>query len=185
MISIKNDQFMMGQSMMIALDVDAFLFDKLLSLSDAGFSVVELNGLESSLFTNLSAAFPQLCIGVGSIVSIQQLEEAYLAGAHFATSPGFLPELVQTADIYSMNYIPGVATPSEAMHALSLGCEQVRPYPATFSFCSLLNNLLPSLRLFPADIDPSQAAQFLHLPSVSAVSVLNPEISQLRRPEVV
>lgn len=185
MTSIRNDHFMRGQSMMIALDVDAFLFDKLLNLSDAGFTVVELHGLEFSLLTNISAAFPHLCIGLGSIVSIQQLEEAYLAGAHFATSPGFLPELVQTADIYSMNYIPGVATPSEAMHAFSIGCQQVRPYPATFSLCSLLNNLLPSLRLFPADIEPSQAAQFLHLASVSAVSVLNPELSQLRRPEVV
>ena len=131
------------QSFIISFDVDALLFSKLQEVSDAGFSVVEVNGLESSLLTSILEAYPHLRVGVGSVLNTQQLEEAYLAGAHFATSPGFLPELVQTAEVYSMNYLPGVATPSEAMHAFALGCQHVRPYPATYEFCSLLNRTFP------------------------------------------
>ena len=169
-----------NQSIIITLDVDGFLLDKLQQIADTGFSVVEINCVDQRLLTNVIHKFPRLRIGAGNIVTTQQLEDCYQAGVHFATSPGFLPEIAQTAGIYSINYLPGVATISEAMHALSLGCQQVRPFPADLAFCTLLNKYIPLLRLFPAEIEWDEVEHFLNLPAVSAVSIINPERKQLQ-----
>lgn len=173
------DKLIGAQSIIITLDVDTFFFDKLKQIAQAGFSVVEINSLDTKILKQALNKFPMLRIGAGNVITTQQLEDCYLAGVHFATSPGFLPEIAQTAAIYSINYLPGVATPSEAMHAMALGCQHVRPFPATLAFCALLNKCLPLLRLFPAEIEWEEAEHFLNLPSVAAISISNPEIKQL------
>ncbi len=174
------DKLMGTQSVMITLDVDALLFEKIKQISDAGFTMVEINSTEPSILQKVLHDFPALRIGAGNIINTQQLQDSCNAGVHFATSPGFLPAIAQTAAIYSMHYLPGVATLSEAMHAISLGCQHVRPFPARLSFCTLLNKCLPLLRLFPAEVEWDEAEHFLNLPSVAAVSLLNPEMSVLQ-----
>lgn len=174
------DKLIGVQSIIITLDVDAYLFEKLKHISQTDFSVVEINSFDQKILNKALQDFPTLRIGAGNIITTQQLEDCYQAGVHFATSPGFLPEIAQTASIYSINYLPGVATASEAMHAMSLGCQHVRPFPASLSFCTLLNKCLPLLRLFPAEIEWEEAEHFLNLPSVAAVSITNPEIKQLQ-----
>jgi len=167
------------QSLIITLDVDASLFTQLEHIQDAGFSVVELNNAEPAILIDALKTYPSLRLGVSNIINTDQLEKAQEAGAHFGSSPGFMPSLIQTANIYNFHYLPGVATPSEAMQATALGCQHVRPLPATLSFCTLLNKYLPNLRLFPADVRQEEAEQLLKLDSVSAVSVLNPDIKHL------
>ena len=174
------DKLMGTQSIIITLDVDALLFEKLKHICDAGFSVVEINCIEPTLLKKIVDDFPMLQIGSGNITTVQQLEECHAAGVHFITSPGFLPAIAQTATLYSINYLPGIATFSEAMHAIELGCRNVRPFPAHLAFCTHLNKCLPLLRLYPADIEWEDAEHFLNLPSVAAVSILNPEFKQLQ-----
>ena len=78
-----------------------------------------------------------------------------------------------------MNYLPGVATISEAMAAMSIGYRQVKPFPANLAFCTLLNKCLPELNLYPAEIEWDEAEHFLNLPAVSAISIHNPDKKQL------
>ncbi len=174
------DKLIGSQSIIITLDVDTFLFDKLKQIVSAGFSMVEINSAEPTLFKKALTDFPMLRIGAGNIISSQQLEDCHQAGIHFVTSPGFLATLAQTAEIYSINYLPSIATVSEAMQALATGCSHVRVYPAQLNLCSLLNKSLPLLRLFPAEIEWDEAEHFLNLPAVAAVSILNPEVKQLK-----
>jgi len=174
------DKLIGSQSIIITLDVDALLFDRLQQIAQTDFSVIEINCVEQALLSKVLHDFPTLRIGAGNIIDTHQLEICYQAGAHFVTSPGFNPAIAQTANIYSINYLPGVATISEAMQAMSMGCQHVRPYPANLSFCTLLNKCLPLLRLFPAEIELEEAEHFLNLPAVAAVSILNPENKQLR-----
>ncbi|WP_058523941.1 multidrug DMT transporter permease [Legionella birminghamensis] len=168
-----------NQSIIISLDVDAYLFDRLRQIAKAGFSVVEINTCDEGLLKKILGEFPGLRIGAGNIVSTQQLEDCYQAGAHFVTSPGFLPAIAQTAAIYSINHLPGIATLSEAMQVMALGYHQARPFPASLSFCALLNKCLPTLRLFPAEVEWDEAEHYLSLPSVAAISILNPEVKSL------
>lgn len=176
---MKNEKFLSNKSIIVTIDVDDFLFDRLKQIVRAGFHTVEINTSETALLQQIINEFPKLCIGSGNIISTQQLENAYQAGVHFASSPGFLPAITQTALIYSMDYLPGIATLSEAMQVMALGCVQARPYPATLSFCTLINKCLPTLQLLPAEVEWDEAEHYLNLPSVAAISILNPEKKQL------
>jgi len=175
-----TDKLFSNQSIIVTLDVDALLFERLKQISQAGFSVVEINTSDEILLKKLVHDFPALRIGAGNIINTQQLENCYQAGAHFVSSPGFLPAIAQTAAIYSINYLPGIATISEAMQVMALGCHQARPYPATLSFCALLNKCLPMLRLFPAEIEWDESEHYFSLPAVAAVSIINPTAKQLQ-----
>lgn len=170
------DKLFSNHSIIVTLDVDALLFDRLKQIAQAGFSIVEINCSEQKLLNKILQDFPSLRIGAGNIITTQQLEDCYQAGVHFASSPGFLPAIAQTASIYSMNYLPGIATISEAMQVMALGYHQARPYPANFAFCASVNKCLPALRLFPAEVEWDEAEHYLSLPAVAAVSIINPEI---------
>ncbi len=174
------DEVTGNQSIIISLDVDVHLFDKLQQIAKTGFSVVEINCVDQVLLSNALHTFPMLRIGAGNVINTQQLEDCYQAGVHFVTSPGFLAAMAQMASIYSINYLPGVATLSEAMQAIFLGCTHVRPFPANLAFCILLNKYLPQLQLFPAEIEWDEAEHFLNLPAVAAISIINPERKQLQ-----
>lgn len=174
-----TDNLLSSQSVIVSLDVDNYLFDRLQQIKDAGFTTIEINSTEPTLLSQIITQFPGIKIGSGGIINTQQLENCYLAKVHFASSPGFLPAIAQTANVYSMNYLPGVATISEAMAAMNLGFQQVRPFPATLSLCTVLNKCLPNLSLFPAEIEWEEAEHFLNLPSVTAVSIHNPDQKQL------
>lgn len=178
------DKLIRSQSTIITLDVDDLLFQKLHQIAQAGLSIVEINSSDRAILTKALRDFPTLRIGAGSITTTQQLEDCYQAGVQFITSPGFLPPIAQTAAVYAINYYPGVTTLSEAMSALDLGCLNVRPYPATIDFCMNLNKYLPSLSLYPAEIEWEKAERFLNIPSVAAVSVLNPKIEHMQAIEV-
>ncbi|KTD11094.1 keto-hydroxyglutarate aldolase [Legionella gratiana] len=173
------DKLLGNQSVIISLDVDNFLFERLEQIRETGFSLVEINSTDQKLLEQAIKHVPSIRIGAGTIIDTQQLENCYQAGVHFATSPGYLPAIAQTANVYSMNYLPGVATISEAMAAMSLGYMHVRPFPADLTFCTLLNKCLPNLRLFPAEIEWEEAEHFLNLPAVAAVSIHNPDAKQL------
>jgi len=173
------DKMFNNQSIIITLDVDALLFEKIQNVQQAGFSIIEVNSTEPTILKKVLHDFPQMRVGAGNIINTQQLEDCYQADVHFITSPGFLPAIAQTANIYSINYLPGIATMSEAMQASSLGCHNVRPFPASLAFCAQLNKCLPLLRLFPAEIEWEEVEHFLTLPSVAAISIINPEMKQL------
>lgn len=169
------EQLLNNQTMIISLDVDKSIFNRLNCIVEAGFSLVEINSTDPKVLKEIIEHCPQLSIGAGNVTNLEQLENCYKVGVTFATSPGFLPTLAQTANIYSMNYLPGIATISEAMQLMSLGYQFARPLPASLSFCTLLNKYLPSLRLIPADLEFEGIEHFLNLPSVAAVSLHNPE----------
>ena len=174
-----KDQLLGNQSVIVSLDVDNFLFQRLEQITKEGFGLIEINSTDQKLLSQVISQFPNIKVGAGGIVDTQQLENCYRAGVHFASSPGFLPAIAQTAMVYSMNYLPGVATISEAMAAISLGYQQVRPFPANLAFCTVLNKCLPCLNLFPAEIEWDEAEHFLNLPAVAAVSIHNPDKKQL------
>ena len=174
------DNLIENQSIIITLDVDEHLFNKLDKIVHFGYSVVEINSTDQNLLKNVIQTYPMLRIGAGNIIDTQQLEIGYRAGVHFMTSPGLLPAIAQTANIYSIHYLPGVSTISEAMQAFAIGCQHVRPYPANYKLCMNLSKILPLMRLFPADVGSEDIEHFLAVPGVTAVSLLNPKMNQLQ-----
>ena len=174
------DRLFENHSIIVTLDVDSLICDRLRQVVQAGLKIVEINSSDRTLLEKLIDMFPQVILGAGNIVTLAELENCQKAGVHFITSPGFVPEIAKTALVYALNYLPGIATLSEAMQMMNLGYTQARPYPATLSYCSLLNKCLPHLHLYPADIEYDEAEHYLSIPTVKAVSILNPEKKQLK-----
>ncbi|WP_367605941.1 bifunctional 4-hydroxy-2-oxoglutarate aldolase/2-dehydro-3-deoxy-phosphogluconate aldolase [Legionella sp. W05-934-2] len=169
-----------NESIIVSLVADDLLESRIEHALQAGFRRIEVQSHDMSRLKAIKEKFGDIILGAGLVITTQQLEDSYLAQVDFVTSPGFLPSLVQTASIYSIDYLPGVATVSEAMQIFALGCKKVRPLPASLSFCQTLSHYLPELKQIPADIDWDIAEQYLAIPSVISVSICNPENEHLK-----
>lgn len=78
----------------------------------------------------MRSACPTLIVGVGNVLQQEQLDAAKKAGAAFAASPGFSPELLQLASVLGLPYVPGVMTVSEMMQARALEVSLLTFFPA-------------------------------------------------------
>ncbi len=78
----------------------------------------------------LSVAFPDMTVGAGTVLSIEQVDRAIEAGAEFIVSPGTNPEVVRYCVKNGIPITPGIVTPSEIELALSCGVEIVKFFPA-------------------------------------------------------
>lgn len=76
---------------------------------------------------------PEVLIGAGTVLTIEQVEESADSGVHFALSPGFEAQIVERARAASLPFIPGAMTPSDVLAALGDGCKFVKFFPAAAS----------------------------------------------------
>ena len=75
-------------------------------------------------------AYPDMMVGAGTVVNMEQAERAVKAGSKFVVSPGFDPEIVKYCLDQNVLPLPGCVTPSEIMQALKLGLKVVKFFPA-------------------------------------------------------
>ena len=78
----------------------------------------------------MAAAEPDIIIGAGTILSIEQAERAVDAGAKYLISPGLNPTLVKWCQDHDIPITPGVCTPTEIETALGLGLSVLKFFPA-------------------------------------------------------
>ena len=78
----------------------------------------------------MSAAFPGMTVGAGTVLSIDQVDRAVEAGAKFIVSPGTNPEVVKYCVKNDIPVTPGIVTPTEIELALSCGVDVVKFFPA-------------------------------------------------------
>ena len=78
----------------------------------------------------MSSAFPEMLVGAGTVLTVEQADRAIAAGAKFIVSPGLNPEVVKHCIEKGMPITPGVQTPTEIEMALSLGLKTVKFFPA-------------------------------------------------------
>ncbi|MBR7147816.1 MAG: bifunctional 4-hydroxy-2-oxoglutarate aldolase/2-dehydro-3-deoxy-phosphogluconate aldolase [Firmicutes bacterium] len=74
--------------------------------------------------------FPDMLVGAGTVVTMEQAERAVKAGSKFVVSPGFDPEIVKYCLDQNVLPLPGCVTPSEIMQAMKLGLKVVKFFPA-------------------------------------------------------
>ena len=78
----------------------------------------------------MSEKFPELLVGAGTVLTIDQVDRAVAAGARFIVSPGLNPKIVQYCTEKQIPITPGVVTPGEIEKAIELGLEVVKFFPA-------------------------------------------------------
>ncbi len=79
---------------------------------------------------NIAKECPDMLVGAGTVLTIEQAERALNAGAKFIVSPGFNPVVVQWCLDHGVTPLPGCTTPSEIEQALALGLKVVKFFPA-------------------------------------------------------
>ncbi len=114
---------------------------------------------------------PDILLGLGTVLSPEQIAPALSAGARFLVSPGLTPALAEAAAACEVPFLPGVATVSEAMAAWAHGFRTVKFFPAEASggvaALKAFQPVLQELRFCPTGgIDAAKAPSYLALPHV-------------------
>jgi 2-dehydro-3-deoxyphosphogluconate aldolase/(4S)-4-hydroxy-2-oxoglutarate aldolase len=74
--------------------------------------------------------YPELIVGAGTVMTIDQARAARDAGARFVMSPGFDDEIVDWCVAEGMPVAPGVMTPTEVSRAIRKGLKVLKFFPA-------------------------------------------------------
>lgn len=103
------------------------------ALCDGGLPVAEITFrtpcAEEAIRRGISE-FPDMYIGAGTVINVEQCRRAIGAGAKFIVSPGLSEEAAVLCRDAGIPYFPGCVTPTEIMKAISLGIEVVKFFPA-------------------------------------------------------
>lgn len=78
----------------------------------------------------MSEKYPEMLVGAGTVLTIEQVDRAVAAGAKFIVSPGFDPEIVDYCLEKEIPVFPGCITPSEVAQAVKCGMKVVKFFPA-------------------------------------------------------
>jgi 2-dehydro-3-deoxyphosphogluconate aldolase / (4S)-4-hydroxy-2-oxoglutarate aldolase len=121
----------------------------------------------------LTGEVREMLAGAGTVLTVQQAEQAALAGAQYIVSPGFDAAVVDWCQEHHVPVLPGVATPTEINMALARGVKILKFFPAEeFGGIRMLKALYgpyPEVRFIPTGgIRAHNLAEYLALPNVAA-----------------
>lgn len=78
----------------------------------------------------MSQSFPEMLVGAGTVLTLEQVKRAVNAGAKFIVSPGLDLEIVDYCMEHKIPVFPGCITPSEVAQAVKRGIKIVKFFPA-------------------------------------------------------
>ena len=78
----------------------------------------------------MSKEYPDMMVGAGTVLTIDQVDRAVSAGAKFIVSPGFDPEIVDYCIDKNIPVVPGCMTPSDVAQGVKRGLEVLKFFPA-------------------------------------------------------
>lgn len=73
---------------------------------------------------------PEMTVGAGTVINVEQLHQAVEAGAQFIVSPGTDEAIIAEACKLGVAMTPGVVTPSDIMVGLKYGIGVFKFFPA-------------------------------------------------------
>ena len=117
---------------------------------------------------------PEMTVGAGTVINLEQLHQAVEAGAQFIVSPGSDAALIEEAAKLGVAMIPGVVSPSEIMLGLKLGITVFKFFPAEayggLKTIKALSGPFPQIRFIPTGgISQANAEEYFKNPKIVAV----------------
>ena len=103
------------------------------ALVEGGLPVAEITfrtAAAEEAIKRIAAEVPDLLLGAGTVLSVEQAEKAVAAGAGFIVSPGCNPAVVAWCQDKGVPITPGVATPTDIEAALGMGLRVLKFFPA-------------------------------------------------------
>ncbi len=121
----------------------------------------------------LSTQLPEILVGAGTVLTIEQAKKAITAGAKFIVSPGFNTKIVDYCLENNIAVTPGVNSPTQIEIALEKGLEVVKFFPAEASggltLLKALSGPFSEIKFIPTGgIDQTNLLSYLAHPQVLA-----------------
>lgn len=102
---------------------------------------------------NIAKEVPEMLLGAGTVLSVQQAEDARRAGAEFLVSPGLNAKVVAYCVKEGIPIVPGCSGPSDMELAMEMGLSVVKFFPAEQSggvaYMKAVAGPYPNLRFIP------------------------------------
>lgn len=120
------------------------------------------------------AARGDILLGAGTVLTVDQVDQAVAAGANYIVSPGLSRAVVERCAEHGVLAVPGAVTATEIQAALELGLTTVKFFPAGTSggaaAIAALAAPFAGLGFVPTGgIGPKNLHEYLAVPAVSAV----------------
>lgn len=113
----------------------------------------------------------KMCVGAGTVLTLEQVHLAYSAGAQFIITPNTDPEVIKFAGDLDMAVMPGAYTASEINNAYGAGADFVKIFPASEAGTKYFRALRGPLGHIPlaavGGVDEDNAKEFLEAGAVA------------------
>ena len=147
------------------------------TLQDCSIHIIEITSRTEGAFTaaeNVINECPDMCVGIGTVTSTEQLSRAKEMDAQFCVSPGMTERLIHAAQQLEMPHLPGVSTVSEVMAARELGLNHLKFFPAEAAggvkTLGIFRELFPDTLFCPTGgINENNAEAYLSLENVFCI----------------
>ena len=147
------------------------------ALLAGGVDVMEITFRTDAAAASIHAvaeACPEMLVGAGTVITLEQCRQAVACGARFIVAPGFDAEVVRWCVEQDVAVTPGCVTPTEIMAAMKLGLRVVKFFPAGIygglKALKALSAPFGGVRFIPTGgVDARNLGEYLSAPFVHAV----------------
>src|SRR5262245_5160354 len=126
------------------------------ALAEGGVRALEVTMTVPNAVEMIRAIAPTLpegfLIGAGTVTDAAPAPAVIAAGARFAVSPVFRPDMIRACHEHDVAAMPGCFTPTEILAAHDCGADVVKVFPATAlgpQFIKDVRAPLPQVKLMP------------------------------------
>ncbi len=117
---------------------------------------------------------PDMLVGAGTIITLEQCKLAVECGAKFIVSPGFDEEVVAWCIDNGISVTPGCVTPTEIMAGMKLGLKVLKFFPANvyggLSALKALSGPFGSMKFIPTGgVNAQNLSEFISASFIHAV----------------
>ena len=146
------------------------------ALIDGGLPIAEITfrtDAAESAIKLASQTFPDMLVGAGTIVNVEQAKRAHEAGATFLVSPGFSRSVTEYAVANNLPIFPGCSTPTDLMAAMEYNLPVAKFFPAKqfggLATIKAFAAAFPSMRFMPTGgVDTNNINEYLAFPKIIA-----------------
>ncbi|MBX2971135.1 MAG: bifunctional 4-hydroxy-2-oxoglutarate aldolase/2-dehydro-3-deoxy-phosphogluconate aldolase [Cyclobacteriaceae bacterium] len=127
------------------------------------FEFTNRGGNAFDVFTQLlvhAQQYPDMVLGIGTIMNAEATQKFIDAGAHFIVSPILKPEMAEVCKKHDVPWIPGCATLTEIVTAKEHGAAVIKIFPGSVlgpGFVSSVLPVIPGYQLMPTGgVEPTK-----------------------------
>lgn len=142
-----------------------------------GIDVMEITFRTAAAADSIKAvsdSCPNMLVGAGTVLNLEQCKLAVSMGAKFIVSPGFDAEVVSWCIENGIAVTPGCVTPTEIMAAIKLGLKVVKFFPANvYGGLKAMKNLAApfvGIKFLPTGgVNAENVREYMDAPFIHAV----------------